>query len=99
MKKSEIVQRLEAIEKHIGIAKEKYKLEVGKWYKGTVDFESLIFITEIENVDSYESYNRIHGYGFISGEWNYLSHLCSNTEHEESLVEATPQEVGEALIK
>ena len=33
LKKSEIVQRLEAIEKHLGIAKEESKLEVGKWYK------------------------------------------------------------------
>lgn len=94
-KLKQALQELDALKSKIeGLMKP--ELEVGKWYKGTVDFESLIFITEIENVDSY---NRIHGYGFISGEWNYLSHLFSNTEHEESLVEATPQEVGEALIK
>ena len=97
-KLKQALQELDALKSKIeGLMKP--ELEVGKWYKGTVDFESFIFITEIENVDSYDSYNRIHGYGFISGEWNYLSHLFSNTEHEESLVEATPQEVEEALVK
>ena len=72
------------------------ELEIGKWYKGNVDIESLIFITEIENV---KHYNRIHGYGFIGGKWDDTGHLFSNTDHEKSLVEASFEDVKQELIK
>lgn len=102
--KSVVKQLLDAVaEQNVRITKleypprvEKKELEVGKWYKGNVDFNSMIYITELENAGSF---NRIHGYGFKKSEWNDLCHLLSNTEHEESLIEATSQEVESALIE
>lgn len=85
-----------ATEEEKALLEPKKELEVWKWYKGTCDFESLIFITEIENTGSY---NHIHGYGFKWGQWNDLSHLLSNTDHEKSLVEANFEEVKQELIK
>lgn len=69
------------------------KLEVGKWYKGSVDFKSLIYITKINNK---VSYNEIHYFGFTFG--NYSENkTISNSDHERSLVLATPQEVESAF--
>lgn len=80
------------------LAKEviKPKHQIGKWYKGNVDFDSLVFITEIEPTDTF---NRIYGYGFMFDNYCKFGHLFSNTDHEKSLVEATPQEVEKALIE
>ena len=79
-----------ATEEEKSLLEPKKELEVWKWYKGNVDIQSLIFITEIENV---KYYNRIHGYGFIDGEWANSGHLFSNTDHEKSLVEASFEDV------
>lgn len=69
------------------------ELIIGKWYKGNIGFESLICVQKVEKCISY---NKIHYYGFSSGtyrEKDYIAH----TRHEESLVEATTEEVTEAL--
>lgn len=70
------------------------KLEVGRWYKGDRHFNTLLFITKIENE---VSFNRIYFYGFIKGRYTQDEYIA-NSEHEESLVEATAEEVQEALI-
>ena len=71
----------------------KKTLEVGKWYKGNVDFDSLIYITKLTNKGYY---NEINYYGFTFGEYN--KRCINNLGHEQSLVLATYQEVEEALI-
>jgi hypothetical protein len=72
----------------------KVKLEVGKWYKGDVDFKSLIYITGLENRISYRT---IKYYGFTFGDYSE-SGTISNLDHENSLVLATKEEVETALI-
>ncbi len=76
----------------------KPKLEVGKWYKGNVDFDSLIYITGLElkkNMDEFV-YTEIKYYGFCNKKY-YLNDTICNIDHEKSLVEATEQEIFEAL--
>ena len=69
------------------------KLEVGKWYKGNVDFNSLIYITNLENKGKYF---KINYYGFTFGE--YKESTISNLDHEKSLTLATEEEVKTALV-
>lgn len=73
----------------------KSKLTAGRWYKGNVDFDSLIFITEIENAGYY---NRVYYYGFISNTYRKGDYIA-NRAHEASLVPATTEEVESALEK
>jgi len=75
----------------------KKELEVGKWYKGSIDFESLIFITEIEKVGK-EDRNRIYYYGWLHNEYFREKDYIANKDHENSLIEATLQEIESALI-
>lgn len=69
-------------------------LEAGKWYKGYVDFKSLIYITGLEDK---KSYTTIKYYGFTFGDYSE-SGTIANYEHEKSLVPATDKEVETALI-
>jgi hypothetical protein len=73
------------------------KLEVGKWYKGHVDFNSVIYVTEIQKIKN-ESRNHIHYYGFLNDKY-YEKDYIANKDHEQSLAEATESEVFEALEK
>jgi len=68
------------------------ELEVGKWYKGNKDFNSLICIERIENKIDYDE---IHCYGFWFDGWK--KGYIANTSHQKSLIEATESEVFEAL--
>lgn len=70
------------------------ELETGKWYKGDVDFKSLIYITGLEDK---KSYTTIKYYGFTFGDYSE-SGTIANYEHEKSLVPATDKEVETALI-
>lgn len=70
------------------------KLEVGKWYKGNVDFKSLIYITKIGQK---QDHTRISYYGFY--ECKFEHDVFANKDHEKSLVLATHEEVENALIK
>src|SRR5690606_14329798 len=93
MKKSEIVQRLEAIEKHVGIATEETKLEVGKWYR-CIDGSLFFFSKKSEFQD--DSF----GYGFSSnGTWLDERNGYSFVQSPHLWTKATPQEVEEALVK
>jgi hypothetical protein len=77
------------------------ELTVGKWYKGDIDFKSLIYITGLESKQNILknglAYTKIEYYGFVSGKYHYKETIC-NIYHEKSLVEATTEEVKEALI-
>ena len=70
-------------------------LKVGEWYKGDKVFQSLIYITKIANT-AILNYNRLYYFGFLDGRW-VENDLIANTEHEQSLIKATRQEVEEAL--
>lgn len=72
----------------------KTELKAGKWYKGNVDFDSLIFITEIEN-NGY--YNRVYYYGFISNTYRKGDYIA-NRAHEASLKPANTEEIESYLI-
>lgn len=91
MKKSEIVQRLEAIEKHIGIATEETKLEVGTWYKYPNIQNWKIQITEIHTYSV-----SAHGFNcamdwMVDGKWEFES------DHLHKLVKCTPKEIETSL--
>ena len=73
----------------------KTELEIGRWYKGNVDFDSMIFITEIENLGNY---NRVYYYGFISNTYRKGDYIA-NRAHEASLVPASDEEAKSALEK
>ncbi|TYP89457.1 hypothetical protein BC792_12758 [Sphingobacterium allocomposti] len=82
-----VSERLEAIERHIGIAKDEPKLD--RWYKRAG--RSLVYLTGITRGVGY-------GYGFdIDGNW--FDRCNGNPIFIDCLVEATPQEVEEALVK
>ena len=71
-------------------------LKVGEWHKGDKVLQSLIYITKITNT-SILNYNRLYYFGFLDGRW-VENDFIANTEHEQSLIKATKQEVEQALI-
>ncbi len=73
------------------------KLEVGKWYKGNVDFNSLIYITEINNDYGANKASQINYYGFTFDKYSDSDTIC-NIDHEKSLTLATEEEVKTALV-
>jgi len=73
------------------------KLEVGKWYKGNVDFNSLIYITEINNDYGTNKASQINYYGFTFDKYSDSNTIC-NIDHEKSLTLATEEEVKTALV-
>lgn len=93
MKKKELLRRIEVLEEKLATKEEKAllepkeELEVGKWYKGLNNSNQIIF-----KVDS--SYNGVN-YGFFNKQWDE-SWYCSNPDE---WLEATPQEVEDALVK
>lgn len=71
-------------------------LKVGEWYKGDKDFQSLICITKTTNECIGIKFNRLHYFGFLDGRWVENDYIA-NTDHEQSLIKATHQEVEQAL--
>jgi hypothetical protein len=85
--KLEVAKWYEAIERHIGIAKDEPKLD--RWYKRAG--RSLVYLTGITRGVGY-------GYGFdIDGNW--FDRCNGNPIFIDCLVEASYQEVEEALVK
>ena len=94
MKKKELLKRIEALEVSLHnlvgkspLEEVKKELEIGKWYKNTKSDGTLINLQTCND-------NEKSGYGIhlgIWGTWGMLNH--------EDYILATPQEVGEVLIK
>lgn len=70
--------------------------KVGEWYKGDKVFQSLIYITRTTNDSTGVKFNRLYYFGFLDGIWVENDYIA-NTEHEQSLIKSTHQEVEQAL--
>lgn len=95
-----VSERLEAIERHIGIAKEEPKLEVGKWYwfenngRGHIQ-DALIFVKDI--ISDNGNYGFSHSGKWLDGEVENTSYAVFDNLTRAR--KATPQEVEEALVR